>query len=1117
MHRFLLALALCTLYGATNAFPMSAGIPVTSCQVDVGDDPENTYSGAPQFDWSFFGNQTRIITKSPTNYLKHRNTLGIDYNFYFLESKSFSVPASPTINSVIQAAPVIPVILFANIGKINRHNEDGEKAVAHDPATIRDFQRRYPNLILGGGQTAEVDGDFEWLYSQYYGRLPIGPGGRTFPAAYQDFIESNLKRSGAPYLLQQHNQAWGTQYVAKERAMCLSAPQLFYRRSASIVDSLVTSRSAARQYPHPFGVQFSGQPILEVSNATQVLNKGAVPIYRMGVGNFGPNYGKSYALNRQILYLSWLNGARFFNWEGREFITSVAPDFPSPLGTFTRKAADIIHNFGPIGPVQTPIAIISEFANPWQPPDIQSNGTIEFNITGDASYAKGDYQLHGLRDYFYPHYLQCETIYKASMGEDHALAATPYGNSIDFLLSDARPVALQRYGLLIWGGVPPEAPSMVREKLLKYIDAGHGRVVLFGAAARRMFPAWFEDSPATVVNPGAVISHAGLSTTESSDFLLENLRVGLDTAALSMNVLATVDGKPLVVECRGGLILVLSDYGTNRTESVSPTLARWHDNKLVTDVPHQLLNHASRILNDEASRSSIFSVGNKQLHFVTTRPKTGEYLVGIFNDKLTSEPFSITSNIGTVTSLEEVSLNDSKQELKDAAAGAAYAPPGLRDSPLLPLNYGLSDASHIEGRDFRLFRIKLVESGVRLIPSFKYPGRPVGRVLAVDGLEHIRSYVQGLPSFFQWFDGVMVDAHDLLSIEDGRLAEQAHWLDRRGVRVVIDGAGIDESATVLVLAKLALVDSGLKDLIIASPSSVVQSAAALRGVTLLDPTTVNRVRRKGDVFHQEARLNIVDLHYKNEEDVFLDLQHFLFGKSVADVYGKPHAVDLRSRILVTEDTSKDFIYVGPHVHSLTDLLARDESGFAKFRGVKVDSTYLLSKTMAELAKDAAKLRRMGLETIIDLRRDQMHHDAISLYPHIPNYDSGMSLYKEILGKMRTLGASDLIIRLQDVGGMRNNAKYIAQRDATWNTFADLAQAQNIRLHLIFEPSLKFSSPSGFSRPNVFVIEGSKGTPSPFRLIQKTNSTGSGSVTIHDEDGGLYSTGFFKPTQIEPAN
>jgi hypothetical protein len=139
----------------------------------------------------------------------------------------------------------------------------------------------------------------------------------------------------------------------------------------------------------------------------------------------------------------------------------------------------------------------------------------------------------------------------------------------------------------------------------------------------------------------------------------------------------------------------------NRTQFISPTSARWYDNQLITEVPHRLLNHARRLLDDEAVRQTPFSVGNTNLHYVVTRPQAGEYVIGIFNDKLTSEPFNITSAIGPITNQLEVALDDNKAELQSAAGGAAYAPPGLRTSPSLPLNYGLSDATHIEGRDFQ--------------------------------------------------------------------------------------------------------------------------------------------------------------------------------------------------------------------------------------------------------------------------------------------------------------------------------------------------------------------------------------------------------------------------------
>jgi hypothetical protein len=122
---------------------------------------------------------------------------------------------------------------------------------------------------------------------------------------------------------------------------------------------------------------------------------------------------------------------------------------------------------------------------------------------------------------------------------------------------------------------------------------------------------------------------------------------------------------------------------------------------------------------------------------------------------------------------------------------------------------------------------------------------------------------------------------------------------------------------------------------------------------------------------------------------------------------------------------------------------------------------------------------MNLKAVVDMRPDQMHFEQIAFYPHIPNYESGMKLFGQIVDKMKTLGAKDLILRIADAGDMGNKEKYTRQRDETWNTFAALAEQQQIRLHLIFDRTLRFSSVANFSRPNVFVLEGSKGTPSPY--------------------------------------
>ena len=1071
---------------STNRVPEQR-IPVTSHLIDIGDDPEARYSGGPQFDWAFFGGHMQTVAKYATDMPPHRHVLGINNSFNLIETGEFNDPPVWYNKNVLDDRPAIPTLLFAATGKINATAEDGEHARKCDLEKVQTLLSKYPNAIFGGGQVAEVDAIFNWQYKRYFARLPAGVDGAVFPVAYFDFLEANLKRSSVPYMYQQHNVAWGTHYVAGNRVMSLGSAQLFYRHNQVIVPSLTTLRSAARQYPFPYGVQFSGQLGLGISNTNDVVEKGAQPVYTLRPGWKNNNYEKSYALCRQVLYLSWLNNARFFNWETGEFIRVKNKLVPSPLGTFTARAAKLIENFGPIGPVQTPIALISEFSHAWRPPSTESNKRIGFTILGDVPYVPGDYQMHGIRDFFYPHYLQSEMIYDDTMGEDYALCPTPYGESLDYLLSDVRPEALSRYGLVIWTGVAPVSPSVVREKLVRQIRENGGRAVLFGAAARSLFPEWFAPGPAEMIPAGAPVVYRGKTVTESADFTVQKLRDGLETNIPSLKVLATVHGKPLIVECLGGLVLALSDYGVNRTPSADPATARWVPGKLITEIPHTLLNHAQRLLDDEVRRQTLFSVGNEELHYVVTRPRNGEYVLGVFNDSLQSKPFRIQSNIGAITSQAEIDLQDNQDELKSVVGGIAYAPPGLRDSRKLPLDYGLSDNSHIEGRDFRLFRIHVQESGVRELPALRFPARPANRVLAAVGLESIRSKIQGMPSFFDWFDGVKVTANELLSVDDPWIAEQAHWLDRRGVRVAVDGNSIDEEKSARVIAKLALLKKAPKDLIIGAPSQQLKTLAALAGVRLIEPAGVNRLSQADHAFNDKAELNILDLYYQNEEDLCHDLRHFASPAENLDLRGTQAANAFAQSFTAAAGMSENVADAGPNLSSLKEAIRRSGAGLKPFNVLKIDSTYLLSKTRDTLAEDAAALAELKLKVIVDVRPDQMHFDRITYYPHIPNYDSGLKLYAEIIEKMPTLGAKDLIIRLMDA--MPGEEKYIRQRDETWSAFATLAEAHHIDLHLVVDPSLAFSKAANFSRPNLFVLQGAKGkakrSPYASNLVKMT--------------------------------
>jgi hypothetical protein len=566
--------------------------------LDVHDDPENLYSGAPLLDWSLYGTCLHVVTKYTWNMIKHRHLLGTKYTAYTMENTSFVYPHGTYAHAAITNTPLVPVVDYANLGKINRSAEDEERARSFDPsatqACIDDYAAAgYTNLILGGGHGAEIDADFSWLYQHYYGRYPRGAGDRVFPAAYFDFVESNLRRSPAPYMNMEHNSTYAPAYTASAYAMTSGRAQLFYRQASPLVANMVNYRSASRQYPHPYSVQFSGQPSLNITNLTAVTNSGAAPLYDLVVGSFGPNYQKSYALCRQALYYSWMQGARQFQYETSEWVEN-DKSRATPLGVFGKLAGDFIAEFGPAGPVDTPVAVISEFSNAWTPPEVGPPPAriLRFKIVG-GDYVPGDYQLHGLHNFFMPNYLQCEYIYEDTGldagSEDYAFCPTPFGDSADYLHSNVRKEALTRYGLLVWGGIPPSAPSVVRDKLENHITNNQGRVILFAEAARSMFPELFSQNGPSTVSSGTTISYDGTNFSESASFSLYQLE---DTAGMTIH--ATVDGAPLIVEMMGGLVIVLSDYGMNKTQYMSPDSAQWSYNQIITEVPYTMLSHATR-------------------------------------------------------------------------------------------------------------------------------------------------------------------------------------------------------------------------------------------------------------------------------------------------------------------------------------------------------------------------------------------------------------------------------------------------------------------------------------------------------------------------------------------
>jgi hypothetical protein len=98
----------------------------------------------------------------------------------------------------------------------------------------------------------------------------------------------------------------------------------------------------------------------------------------------------------------------------------------------------------------------------------------------------------------------------------------------------------------------------------------------------------------------------------------------------------------------------------------------------------------------------------------------------------------------------------------------------------------LSSATTIAGGDVRVFAVRVQEKGVEEIAHVKPPARPRGRLMPLRAPRGLKEELLARPTFFQHFDGLIVDWRYLGDRETVALTAEARWLQRQGVRVAVD-------------------------------------------------------------------------------------------------------------------------------------------------------------------------------------------------------------------------------------------------------------------------------------------------------------------------------------------
>ena len=503
------------------------------------------------------------------------------------------------------------------------------------------------------------------------------------------------------------------------------------------------------------------------------------------VGNGGPTRGTSLNLLRRLVYThylyncvaigfdqSWLLGDNVEKRiEGKPVPMQEdrARAALSPIGEIQAHANRFIQRHGQPGNMMTPAALLLGHFSGWAMPRHLYTGNV-YQVWGAMPYEAGDYLTHGVLSLLFPGYEDASYF-----GDERGfLAATPYGDMTDVLLSDAPEFVLNQYSLVIVSGtVTPDAE--VREKLRAFVGQG-GHLVITAANARELFPEWKIGRPASCPRGPVVTWSDGSKSVETANFPL--CPVALPPAA---EVLARCKAIPAVVRMlqgKGRITLLLSPFGLNEKPVFTGPVPNEVEKKL--PCPFSLLSHVQRVLHEALTEQQLFSVG-QGLSFIACRKAAGEYTLGVHNNDLFSRPFKIVSHGGKIHTITELKIDPK------AKGAVGYWPAGMEN-----LDGGTNAKNTIAGGDIRLFAVSVKEEDVQVLPPVVPPAPVKNRFLALRGLADLKQTLLARPTFFQHFDGVSLDWTYLSNRDREKLKVESGWFARQKLRMIVDfSAGLN--------------------------------------------------------------------------------------------------------------------------------------------------------------------------------------------------------------------------------------------------------------------------------------------------------------------------------------
>ena len=246
--------------------------------------------------------------------------------------------------------------------------------------------------------------------------------------------------------------------------------------------------------------------------------------------------GTSLSLMKRLMYTELLYDSCYFAFEGQWTYSDNATAI-TPIGTLQQQAKSFFSSktTTELGTHVVVAAIMLDFYGGWTRPCDNKHGSYSAAAWGNVAWDGADYLADAVFDICFPGYRGGAMHHD----ESYYLSPTPYGDSIDTLLSDALPSVMAAYHTLVVAHRMTAEPVESAQKLHGYVLGG-GQLVITASSVLDMGGVFAGVTIGTcaAVPPGAVFVVGSASVSEPTALSVCEVAIG----PANMTVLAQRHG-----------------------------------------------------------------------------------------------------------------------------------------------------------------------------------------------------------------------------------------------------------------------------------------------------------------------------------------------------------------------------------------------------------------------------------------------------------------------------------------------------------------------------------------------------------------------------------------------